>query len=253
MKSKLLKRSSPANFKDLDVSWFEIESDLTSNILTAIARPKKFTDYPTVVLFHGSHGFAKEYIQLAKDLASYGIEAVAVCWFQGNEGQGVKFVTPVDEKTGPSIPAKSSIEAIEIFKVVLDTIGSFENIDRNKIGLFGHSRGGMEALNYLIKGGTIKALALNSSGYTRYIVDKCSKVKPSILILHGVKDLITEGGSENTDINRVYEFEASLKKSNNDVQSKYYKNGGHNSFFIDRSQYEDEVKLVANFFLDKLN
>jgi hypothetical protein len=36
-------------------------------ILVAVARPSGEGPFPTILLLHGSHGFAQEYVRLAQD------------------------------------------------------------------------------------------------------------------------------------------------------------------------------------------
>jgi pimeloyl-ACP methyl ester carboxylesterase len=53
------------------------------------------------------------------------------------------------------------------------------------LALFGHSRGGGAALDYVLKGGQVAAAILESSGYTDDQVDLIPPVIASFLILHG--------------------------------------------------------------------
>jgi len=60
----------------------------------AVARPPGKGPFPVIVLLHGTHGFAREYVRLAHDLArTSGVVAVAGFWFAGGQGEGRRFVT----------------------------------------------------------------------------------------------------------------------------------------------------------------
>lgn len=74
-------------------------------MLAAVARPSGAGPFPVVLVLHGTHGFARQYVQLAQDLARGGFLAVAGCWFSGAEnpnnprgvagsGAGVNAVSP---------------------------------------------------------------------------------------------------------------------------------------------------------------
>lgn len=54
-------------------------------MLAAVARPLGAGPFPVVVVLYGTHGFARQYIELAQDLARGGVLAVAGCWFSGAE------------------------------------------------------------------------------------------------------------------------------------------------------------------------
>jgi dienelactone hydrolase len=67
----------------------------------AVARPDGAGPFPVIVLLHGTHGFAHEYIRLAQELAQEGLIAVAACWFSGGSGMGTRFVTPIESPQHP--------------------------------------------------------------------------------------------------------------------------------------------------------
>jgi hypothetical protein len=56
-----------------------------------MARPRGTGSFPAVLLLHG---FARQYVEWANDLARGGFIAVAACWFSGGGGAGVNEVTP---------------------------------------------------------------------------------------------------------------------------------------------------------------
>ncbi len=253
--STLVDSKIPNEAKNLPVSWFKLvpsNSKDTEQMLCAFAVPKGTGVFPTVIILHGSHGFAKEYVQLALDFAKEGILAVAVAWFQGSVGAGVRFVSPIKTSIGPEIPDPSSPEGVKIIDSIIQCVSEHEKVDSSKVGIFGHSRGGRGAINYLLNSKRVKAVAVNSSGYTREFINNSEKFNTPILILHGLLDNLEGGGSENTDIKIVQEFEETLKILNKNIQSKYYEHGGHNSFFTNNSQYLESVKIVTNFFLAEL-
>ena len=86
----------PAGTADLGVRWMQVKApDLGGVMLIAIARPSGAGPFPAVIVLHGTHGFAREYVQLALALAKQGVLGVAACWFSGGGGAGARFVTPI--------------------------------------------------------------------------------------------------------------------------------------------------------------
>src|SRR5713101_5737284 len=79
---------APAGTETLAVQWVKVAAPGLGVMLAAVARPRGAGPFPTVILLHGSHGFARQYVQLAQDLARGGLLAVAACWFSGGGGPG---------------------------------------------------------------------------------------------------------------------------------------------------------------------
>src|SRR6188474_1200730 len=89
------------------VEWITVPSP-EGAMRAAVARPRGRGPFPVVVILHGTHGLAQEYVQLAADLARAGVMAVAPCWFAGSTGKGARFVTPIDCTGAPPMPNASS-------------------------------------------------------------------------------------------------------------------------------------------------
>lgn len=85
--------SAPPGCEALAVQWVQVATLGVGIMLAAVARPLGSGPFPSVLLLHGSHGFAQEYVQLAQDLADGGLLAMAASWFQGGAGAGVCFIT----------------------------------------------------------------------------------------------------------------------------------------------------------------
>src|SRR5215468_279421 len=71
----IFEASAPAGTEGLAVQWFNVASPELGELLIAVARPAGGGPLPSVLLLHGSHGFAQEYVRLAQDLADGGILA----------------------------------------------------------------------------------------------------------------------------------------------------------------------------------
>src|SRR4029453_3515592 len=79
---------APVGTEKLAVQWLKISVPDLGVMLAAVARPSGPGPFPVVVVLHGTHGFAREYVQWAQDLARGGLLAVAACWFSGGSGSG---------------------------------------------------------------------------------------------------------------------------------------------------------------------
>ena len=77
---------APPGTDTLKVEWIKVAAPGSGAMLAAVARPPGNGPFPTIILMHGTHGFAQEYVRLARDLADGGVIAVAACWFRGSGG-----------------------------------------------------------------------------------------------------------------------------------------------------------------------
>jgi pimeloyl-ACP methyl ester carboxylesterase len=118
--------------------------------------------------------------------------------------------------------------------------------DSRRLALFGHSRGGGVALNYILQRGDASAIVIDSAGYPDDVISKVSHVTVPVLIFHGTLDSPTDGGSEMTAVQRARSFEAALRREQRTVEAKYY-DAGHNGIFTSSSQFTDEVERAISF------
>ena len=222
-------------------------------MLAAVARPQGVGPFPAVVVLHGSHGFAREYVQLAQDLTTDGVVAVAACWFSGRVGAGARFITPIDCPDGPPMPGATDPTAQQAVDAIVQAVRTLPDVRADRIGLFGHSRGGGAALNYALTIDNVGAIALNSAGYPSDLQKGVSNLKAPVLILHGTADRAADGGSPMTDVQMARNFEAALRPAGRRVEAKYYAGGSHNGIFADPEQYRDELQQLRSFFASRLS
>ena len=84
------------------VDWVRVALSAGGTLTAAVARPNAPGPHPVILALHGTHGFAREYVALARDLAqATGAVAVAACWFVGRRGAGTQFVTPIECSESP--------------------------------------------------------------------------------------------------------------------------------------------------------
>ena len=85
---------APAGTEILPVKWVRVAVPNLGVMQAAVSRPKGTGPFPAVLIVHGTHGFARQYVEWANDLAGSGFIAVAACWFSGGGGPGAYAVTP---------------------------------------------------------------------------------------------------------------------------------------------------------------
>lgn len=228
------------------VQWVKVRVPSRGTLRAAVARPHGTGPFPGLILLHGTHGFAQEYVRLAQEISRHGVLVVAACWFSGSSGAGARFVTPIECPDAPAMPAAASADAMHTVDALVQAVRALPDVRPDHVALFGHSRGGGAALHYVLGGGAVHAAVLNSAGYPRELADRVNEITIPILILHGSADGPADGGSAMTQVEMARAFEASLRQAGKLVEAKYYA-GGHNSVFTDRAQHDDEAQTIAAF------
>src|SRR5262249_31905736 len=114
--------------------WIRVPEPGGETLRAAVVWPAGTEPAPVVLVLHGTEGFHEAHVHVAEAFAKNGFVAVAGCWFAGEEcprGPAFQGVTP------------------EATRHVLALLGATRGIPRargDRVGLFGHSRGGMLAL-----------------------------------------------------------------------------------------------------------
>lgn len=239
--------TAPRGADGLAVKWVTVSAPARGTMLAAIATPTGRPPFPSVLLLHGSHGFAREYVELAEALARRGVLAIAACWFSGGGGEGTRFITPIACPDAPPITPAASASAHQTLDVLVQAVRDLPGARPERVALFGHSRGGGAALNYALSGGTVAALVLDSTGYPGDLLPQVPRLQAPMLMLHGAKDGPADGGSALTDVGMARAFEAALRHAGKTVEAKFYSTGTHNGIFASRTQRADELRRIAAF------
>lgn len=240
--------SAPSGGEALGVDWRTIEAPGVGTILMAVARPAGDGPFPAVIILHGSHGFAREYVQLGKELSRDGFVAVAACWFAPGKGLGMRFVSPLRcPRDAPAMSSHQSEQAARTIHVVVRAVRALPDVQADRVALFGHSRGGGAARDHVLRGGDARAVILSSAGYPDEVVQRAARFDAPVLILHGESDDPRDGGSVMTNVARARAFQAALLGASKPVTAMFYQGGRHNGLFADPSQRADQVRRMRAF------
>ena len=238
---------APAGTTTLPVKWVRVAMPTLGVMRAAVARPSGTGPFPAVLILHGTHGFARQYVEWAYDLARGGFIAVAACWFSGGGGAGAYAVTP--PIPCPEIPPLGSgdyPEAVQFVAALAEATRALPGVRPDRLALVGHSRGGGAVLQYLLAGGNVQAVILHSSGYALRPDTRAGEFNVPIHILHGTTEP-AGGGSPNYHVALARDFETALRQHQKAVEASYYEGGGHYGFFINPAQRDDELKRMIEF------
>ena len=239
---------APSGAEGLEARWINITVPEVGGLIAAVARPSGTGPFPSILLLHGSHGFAKEYVRLAQDFACCGLLSVAACWFREGGGAGTRFITPILRPNAPPRPDPLGHVAMQTVSALVQVTRSLPDAQPDSIGLFGHSRGGGAALNYMLRSGDVQAGVLSSSRYPEQLADIAAEMKVPVLILHGTADREADGGTEFTKVEMARSFERALRDGGKTVEAIYYEGGRHNDIFDSSLRYQDELQRSLAFF-----
>jgi dienelactone hydrolase len=242
----------PSGAESLGVPWITVSIPDIGVLPAAVIRPSGAGPFPTVLLLHGSHGFAHEYVRLARDLALNGFMAVAAGWFREGGGSGSRFVTPITCPEAPLRPDPLSPGVLRIIDALVRATGSLPQARSDRIALFGHSRGGGAVLNYVLRRRGIRAAVLSSARYPTSLFSLCHELQTSILMLHGTDDRPEDGGTEFTNVEMARAFERALRSAEKQADAIYYPGGRHNDIFAQKSRYADELSRITAFLTQHL-
>jgi dienelactone hydrolase len=238
---------APAGTETLPVKWVRVAVPNLGVMRAAVARPSGTGPFPAVLVLHGTHGFARQYVEWANDLARSGFIAVAACWFSGGGGAGAYAVTPpIPCPETPPLGSGDYPEAVQFVGALAEATRALPGVRADRLALVGHSRGGGAVLQYLLAGGNVQAAILHSSGYAVRPDTRAGEFNVPIHILHGTTEP-DGGGSANNHVALARDFETALRRHQKAVEARYYEGGGHNSFFTNSTQRDDELKRMIEF------
>lgn len=237
----------PLGTERLAAEWISVNVPGLGVSLAAVIRPTGAGPWPAVLLLHGTHGFAQEYVKLAKDMSDGGLLGVAACWFRGGGGEGTRFISPIACREAPPRPDPLSDDALRTVGALVQAVRSLPDVLPNAVGILGHSRGGGATLNYILRKADVRAAVLNSARYPGELRNLAPNLNVPLLMLHGTADSPADGGTEFTNVEMARDFERRLKAAGRPIEAVYYEGGRHNGIFEDSAQYRDEIQRMLVF------
>lgn len=234
---------APAGTETVRVEWISVTVPDLGMMRAAVARPTGTGPFPAVLILHGTHGFARQYVEWATALSRGGFIAVAACWFSGGGGAGVNEVTPILCPEIPPLGPGEYPQAVQFVEALVQATRALSGVRADRIALVGHSRGAGAAQQFLLAGGNVQAAVLHSSGYALRPWTRAAEFNVPTFIMHGTADRF----GENTRIGLAREFETALRANTQPVETSYCEGCGHNTFFTDSTQRDDELKRMIEF------
>lgn len=235
-----------------DVRWSKAEVKGLGTLDVAMLKPEGPGPFPAIVLVHGTHGFGREYVEMARSFARQGVVAVTGCWFKGDQGAGKAFITPIECPDAPSFSFATSDTAHLAVQALVEAARKQPEVRADRIALFGHSLGGAASLEHVLKGSTVKALILNSAGYSDNAIAGATQITMPVMVLHGTADSPANGGSPITDIQRARQFVDAMHRAGRSPEVVYYKGSPHSGLFSGPKQHQDEMQRMAGFIHKQL-
>ena len=195
--------SPPSGTEGLGASWYTVATPEGRTLLVAIydTRPSPDQAVPAILVLHGTHGFASQYVQIAHELSQQtGYVVAAGCWFDG-VGQNVDTsdITLIRCPGGPEF-AGATQSAWPAVRALAQAVRQYAG--SAQLGLFGHSRGAEVALQLASSadpsGAGVQAVVASSGVYTAVPrspdydtptpLSIAESLTAPVLILHGQAD-----------------------------------------------------------------
>lgn len=235
----------PIGTEPLGADWIELEIPGWGSTVAAISRPDGEGPFPLVLIFHGSAGLTVPFVRWTQEIARAGFVAIAPCWFSGRTGQPASL--PIDCPEARPIPPGTSPAAFRSVAVLVATARTLPDVQADRVGLVGHSRGATAALTYASVGGGLRVLAANSGGYPDQLVGVVDGLGAPLLLLHGTKDDPSNGGAPDTGVERARAYETAVRALEKSIEAVYYEGAGHNSALSVPAQGADALRRITTF------
>ena len=134
-------------------------------------------------------------------------------------------------------------EAVQFVDALVQATRALPGARADRLAIVGHSRGAGATQQYLLAGGYVQGAVLHSSGYALRPWNRAAEFNMPILIMHGTADSF----GENTQFGFAREFEMGLRANKKPVETAYCEGCGHNTFFTNSTQRDDELKRMIEF------
>jgi dienelactone hydrolase len=228
-----------------DVEWIDVPTADGHALVAAVARPSGGGLFPAVVILHGAEGFRPHYVDLARALAEANLIGVAAAWFAGSRRAGSQGGFP-DVIACPRCPGIEAAPqtAVSRIAMLLDGVRALASVRRDRVGLFGQSRGAAVALLTVSSGAQVQALVLSGAGYAggprggRSMMDTAHTLTAPLLILHATTD-------DQMPVDDARAYEQALRQLGKPVEARYFDGATHQMPFRPETQAQVREATIA--------
>lgn len=239
--------SSPFD-KDYDGKWVTVQGDNGSKFLALVMRPQGTGPFPVVVVLHGANGLMSYYVDVAERLTKAGFLTVIGCWQAGTaQSLGTKICSEATPQSKwIDDPAENSGKELIAFA------RSLPDAAKDRIGVYGMSRGGHAALWATSTGVKVNAIVADAPAHSPQIPVRPPKplvvldgLSAPLLMMHGTKDSVIP-------VEQSYEYEAAVRKAGKPIVVRYFEGVDHMVSVQPESMLEAQ-KLAIDFLRENLN
>lgn len=188
---------------------------------TEIFYPSSGSNWPIVVLLHGSHPQRTDayYDVMAIDLAMHGYYCIFPHYFERNKkGRGTR------------------TEWMKTIGSAIDYAQKQDNVDKDRVAVIGYSLGAFLILGYAPTDKRINCVVAFYGGLSTCYNDMASEHMPPTLLLHGTKDRIVPA-------RRSLEAFKTLREYGKPVSVVIYPDVGHGFTLHKKGEWDDMVSL----------
>jgi len=225
--------------------WMQASAPEGRVIRMAVFRPQGGGPFPTVVVLHGTSGFLKTHMELAKYFAENGFVGVAACWFGGHFRGGrnprpARYADGIDCPDGPDLkqPGRDSAGVAEDLRALISAVQKLPAVRAERVALFGHSRGSAASLVAASNGIPVQAVVAVAG----YLPMFANGLQAPVLILQGTAD-------DQTDAQEARGFERKVRDLGKPVEAHYYDNAPHDIPWL--APWQDDVRRRSIEFFKK--
>lgn len=233
--------------------WIEVNAPENRKIKAIIARPKGDGPFPIIIILHGTDGFRHRYVELAEAFAKQGFVAIAGCWFGGHYFFRGRFEPSgraphhdaITCSEGP-VYKWATFAATRDVTAIIEAARKLPEVKPDRIGLFGHSRGGVVALLTASIGGNVQAVATSAAHYLKRqspdtpVINMAEMLTTPVLLLNGTAD-------ELVHVQEATEYVRVLRRLGKPVEMHIYEGAPHDLPF-DWDTSEDVFRRAVTFF-----
>jgi dienelactone hydrolase len=247
----------PPNGDAPNTQWVELDAPGNYSLLAAVQRPPGPGPFPVVVLLHGGGGLNRSLLLRfeSKGYVAAGFMIVIGCWFDGDNPLNPPAPGPVRCPNGPPYEI-SYMNRVKYADALVQTARTLPGADARRVGIFGESQGGGEAVLLASTGTQVQAVVSDSGPYSTGFAPNDT---PPITVVQNLSAplLIIQGAAAGSTadtrapVQDAYDYEAALKALNKPVEAVYYPGVAHDPGPDSVPSVRDDARARAIAFFKK--